>query len=64
MKYAPDAPVALVRQSPTVIWTALPAALIPGVVRAFTESLRIVFILGVPVGEFGDLFLIFEWAGS
>jgi hypothetical protein len=27
----------------------LPAALIPGVVRAYIESLRIVFVLGVPV---------------
>ncbi|KAF8176909.1 ABC transporter [Mycena galopus ATCC 62051] len=45
-RYAPDAPAAIARDSPT---TMLPAALIPGVVRAYIESLRIVFVLGVPV---------------
>ena len=50
-KYAPTAPVAIVEQSPTAIYTHLPAALIPGVVRAYTASLKIVFLVGVPVGE-------------
>ncbi|KAJ7927821.1 ABC transporter [Mycena leptocephala] len=35
--------------SPIAIYTDLPAAMIPGVVRAYTGSLRIVFLLGVPV---------------
>ncbi|KAF8180960.1 ABC transporter [Mycena galopus ATCC 62051] len=48
-RYAPDAPAAIARDSPTTIYTVLPAALIPGVVRAYIESLRIVFVLGVPV---------------
>ncbi|KAJ7674012.1 ABC transporter [Mycena polygramma] len=48
-RYAPDAPLALVRDSPTAIYTQLPAALIPGVRRAYVESLRIVYVLGVPV---------------
>ncbi|KAJ6522399.1 major facilitator superfamily domain-containing protein [Mycena capillaripes] len=48
-RYAPNAPVAIARDSPTMIYTMLPAALIPGVVRAYIESLRIVFVLGVPV---------------
>ncbi|KAK6974569.1 major facilitator transporter-like protein [Favolaschia claudopus] len=48
-KYAPDAPVAVVRQAPTAIYTDLPAGMISGVVRAYTDSLRLVFILGVPV---------------
>ncbi|KAF7372555.1 Major facilitator transporter-like protein [Mycena venus] len=49
VRYAPDAPAAIARDSPTTIYTVLPAALIPGVVRAYIESLRIVFVLGVPV---------------
>ena len=46
-KYAPTAPVAIVKQSPTAIYTHLPAALIPGVVRAYTASLKIVFLVEV-----------------
>ncbi|KAJ6467195.1 hypothetical protein C8R47DRAFT_1223762 [Mycena vitilis] len=49
-KYAPDAPAVIVKQSPTAIYTDLPAAMIPGVVHAYAESLRIVFLLGVPIG--------------
>ncbi|KAJ7194181.1 ABC transporter [Mycena pura] len=48
-RFAPDAPAAIVRQSPTAIGTDLPAGMISGVVRAYTDSLRIVFVLGVPV---------------
>lgn len=48
-RFAPEAPAAIVKQSPIAIYTDLPAAMIPGVVRAYTESLRIVFLLGVPV---------------
>ncbi|KAJ7636500.1 ABC transporter [Roridomyces roridus] len=47
-KYAPEAP-ALVRESPTSIYTELALELIPGVVRSYTEALRRVFVLGVPV---------------
>ncbi|KAJ7698336.1 major facilitator superfamily domain-containing protein [Mycena rosella] len=49
LRFAPDAPVAIVTQSPVAIYTDLPPALIPGVVKAYTQSLRIVFVLGVPV---------------
>ncbi|KAJ6607235.1 hypothetical protein B0H10DRAFT_1818758, partial [Mycena sp. CBHHK59/15] len=49
-RYAPDAPAAIVRESPTSIYTALPEEMIPGVVRAYTASLKIVFLLGVPIG--------------
>jgi hypothetical protein len=49
LRFAPEAPAAMVKQSPIAIYTDLPAAMIPGVVRAYTESLRIVFLLGVPV---------------
>ncbi|KAF7299681.1 Major facilitator superfamily protein [Mycena chlorophos] len=53
-RYAPTAPasvVALIRDSPTDIYTdpSVPSALIPGIVRAYTGSLRVVFVLGVPV---------------
>ncbi|KAJ7923408.1 ABC transporter [Mycena leptocephala] len=47
-RFAPSASAAIVRQSPTTI-TELPVAMIPGVVRAYTESLRVVFVVGVPV---------------
>ncbi|KAJ7495424.1 ABC transporter [Mycena latifolia] len=49
LKYAPDAPAAIVREAPTAIYTELSPAMIPGVVRAYTESLKIVFLVGVPV---------------
>jgi hypothetical protein len=49
LRFAPEVPAAIVKQSPIAIYTDLPAAMIPGVVRAYTESLRIVFLLGVPV---------------
>ncbi|KAJ7432390.1 ABC transporter [Mycena latifolia] len=49
LQYAPEAPAEIVKESPTAIYTALPAAMIPGVVKSYTEALRIVFILGVPV---------------
>ncbi|KAJ7579597.1 ABC transporter [Mycena floridula] len=49
VRYAPDAPAEIVEQSPTTIYTALPAALIPGVVKSYSMALKIVFVLGVPV---------------
>ncbi|KAJ6577049.1 ABC transporter, partial [Mycena vulgaris] len=49
LQYAPEAPAEIVKQSPTAIYTALPAAMIPGVVKSYTEALRVVFVLGVPV---------------
>ncbi|KAJ7453013.1 hypothetical protein B0H11DRAFT_1927161 [Mycena galericulata] len=49
LRYAPEAPAAIIRESPTAIYTDLPAAQIPGVVQAYMQSLRVVFILGVPV---------------
>ncbi|KAJ7667212.1 transporter [Mycena rosella] len=48
-QYAPEAPAEVVKQSPTAIYTALPTEMIPGVVKSYTEALKIVFVLGVPV---------------
>ncbi|KAJ7624719.1 major facilitator superfamily domain-containing protein [Roridomyces roridus] len=48
-KYAPEAPASVVRESPTNIYTELPQEMIPGVVRSYTEALRVVFVVGVPV---------------
>ncbi|KAJ7184617.1 ABC transporter [Mycena filopes] len=48
-KFAPDAPLAIVIEDPTAIYTALPKELIAGVVRSYTNTLRVVFVLGVPV---------------
>ncbi|KAJ7472595.1 hypothetical protein FB451DRAFT_1398800 [Mycena latifolia] len=55
LKYAPDAPAEIVKQSPTAIYTAMPAAMIPGVVKNYTESLKIVLVLGVPIAGFALL---------
>ncbi|KAJ6560942.1 transporter [Mycena sp. CBHHK59/15] len=49
LQFAPDVPAAIVKESPTLIYTALPEAMIPGVVHAYTLALRVVFVLGVPV---------------
>jgi len=49
LEFAPDAPAAIVKESPTAIYTALPKEMIPGVVLSYTRALRIVFVLGVPV---------------
>ncbi|KAJ7737380.1 ABC transporter [Mycena metata] len=49
LKYAPNAPASIVKESPTTIRSALPADMIAGVVRSYTESLRVVFVVGVPV---------------
>ncbi|KAJ7160168.1 ABC transporter [Mycena filopes] len=53
LKYAPEAPVAIVKESPTAIWSKLPKEMIPGVVRSYTEALKIVFLVGVPVAGLG-----------
>ncbi|KAJ6451240.1 ABC transporter, partial [Mycena vitilis] len=59
LRYAPDAPAAVVKQSPAAIYSALPAEMIPGVVRAYMEALKIVFVLGVPVAGLGLIFAMF-----
>ncbi|KAJ7084682.1 hypothetical protein C8R44DRAFT_894122 [Mycena epipterygia] len=48
-QYARDVPLFVVQQSPTSIYTALPAEMVLGVVHAYTASLKIVFLIGVPV---------------
>ncbi|KAJ7136671.1 major facilitator superfamily domain-containing protein [Mycena epipterygia] len=59
LRFAPEAPAAVVKESPTAIYTDLPAEVIPGVVRAYTQSLRIVFVLGVPVAGLALLAAMF-----
>ncbi|KAJ7806014.1 ABC transporter [Mycena olivaceomarginata] len=49
LRYAPEAHAQIIKESPTAIYTALPAEMIPGVVRSYTEALRVVYVLGVPV---------------
>ncbi|KAJ7164422.1 ABC transporter [Mycena filopes] len=49
LKYAPGAPAAIVKESPAEIWSKLPEEMIPGVVKSYTEALKVVFVLGVPV---------------
>ncbi|KAJ7078002.1 ABC transporter [Mycena belliarum] len=58
-RFAPTAPAALVTQSPTSIYADLPPDLVPGVVLAYTRSLRIVFVLGVPVAGLALLCVLF-----
>ncbi|KAJ7911353.1 ABC transporter [Mycena leptocephala] len=59
LRFAPDAPAVIVKQSPTAIYTDLPKDMIPGVVHAYTESLRVVFVLGVPVAGLAMLAAMF-----
>ncbi|KAJ7500298.1 ABC transporter [Mycena galericulata] len=59
LQYAPDAPASIVKESPTAIYTALPAAMIPGVVLSYTKALKIVFVLGVPVAGLAILAALF-----
>ncbi|KAJ7036886.1 ABC transporter [Mycena alexandri] len=49
LQFAPNAPAAIVKESPTAIYSELSKDMIPGVVESYTHSLRIVFVLGVPV---------------
>ncbi|KAF7298821.1 Major facilitator superfamily protein [Mycena indigotica] len=61
---APAAPadiVSIIRDSPTSIYTdqRVPSALIPGIVRAYTGSLKVVFVLGVPVAGLALLSAMF-----
>ncbi|KAJ7143873.1 major facilitator superfamily domain-containing protein [Mycena epipterygia] len=58
-RYAPNAPAAIARDSPTAIYTALPAALVPGVIQAYVQTLRIVFLLGVPVAGLSLVAVLF-----
>ncbi|KAJ7176948.1 ABC transporter [Mycena filopes] len=52
-EYAPGAPGALVKESPTAIWgpegAGLSAEVVAGVARSYAEALRVVFVLGVPL---------------
>ncbi|KAJ7132708.1 ABC transporter [Mycena filopes] len=60
LQFAPNAPAAIVKESPTAIYDALAKDLIPGVVHSYTSALRIVFILGVPIAGialFATLFI-------
>ncbi|KAJ6489902.1 ABC transporter [Mycena sanguinolenta] len=59
LQYAPEAPAAVVKESPTAIYTQLPAAMIPGVVRSYNAALRIVYLLGVPAAGLGLLAAVF-----
>ncbi|KAK7052588.1 major facilitator transporter-like protein [Favolaschia claudopus] len=58
-RYAPSAPAAIVRNSPTAIYTDLPAELIPGVVKAYVDSLKVVYILGIPVAALSMIATVF-----
>ncbi|KAF8207138.1 major facilitator superfamily domain-containing protein [Mycena galopus ATCC 62051] len=59
LQYAPEAPAQIVKESPTAIYSALPAAMIPGVVHSYTQALRIVFVLGVPIAGLALLSVFF-----
>ncbi|KAF7323266.1 Major facilitator superfamily protein [Mycena chlorophos] len=49
VKYAPDVPAVVVEESPEAIWSDLPAALVPGVVKSYAKALDVVFVVGVPI---------------
>ncbi|KAM0747660.1 MFS general substrate transporter [Meredithblackwellia eburnea MCA 4105] len=58
--YAPTAPLDVIKQSPTLIYTKVPKELVGQVVHAYIKSLKDVFIIGVPIGgiSLGLAFLI------
>ncbi|KAJ7247006.1 MFS general substrate transporter [Mycena rebaudengoi] len=58
-RYAPDAPAEIIKNAPTAIYSELPAQLVPHVVRAYVDSLRVVFLVGVPAAGFGLLAVLF-----
>lgn len=59
LRYAPDAPAIIVKEAPTAIYT-LPPDMIAGVVRAYAEALRVVFVVGgVPVAGFALVSVVF-----
>lgn len=57
--YAPEAPADIVKESPTAIYTELQVSMIPGVVKAYSLALRVVFVLGVPVAGLALLAAMF-----
>ncbi|KAK7039729.1 major facilitator transporter-like protein [Favolaschia claudopus] len=57
--YAPDAPLQAVKESPVAIYTELEPTMIPGVVRSYSEALRVVYVIGVPVAGIGLLLATF-----
>ncbi|KAJ7168989.1 major facilitator superfamily domain-containing protein [Mycena filopes] len=60
LQYAPGAPAAIVKESPTAIYSgALPESMIAGVVESYTRSLRLVFVLGVPVAGLAFISALF-----
>ncbi|THU88693.1 transporter, partial [Dendrothele bispora CBS 962.96] len=58
-RYAPLVNPTLIKESPTAIYGSVDSSLIPGVIRVYTESLRIVFIIGVPVAVLALIFAVF-----
>lgn len=55
LKYAPEAPAMVVKESPVNIYTELPASEIAGVVQAYARSLKVVYVVGVPIAILGLL---------
>lgn len=50
-KYAPTAPATSLKDNPTLIYSSISDKLRPSVIKAFSESLRVTFLVGLPVGE-------------
>ncbi|KAJ7617373.1 ABC transporter [Roridomyces roridus] len=59
LRYAPDAPADVVKESPTSIYTAIPKELIPGVVKSYALALKMVFVIGVPVAGLALISVLF-----
>ncbi|KAK7039735.1 major facilitator transporter-like protein [Favolaschia claudopus] len=49
LAYAPEAPLQVVKESPVAIYTELEPEMIVAVVRSYSEALRVVYVIGVPV---------------
>ncbi|KAK7445464.1 hypothetical protein VKT23_014883 [Stygiomarasmius scandens] len=58
-RYAANVNPSLIKESPTAIYGTVDSSLIPGVIRVYTESVRIVFVIGVPVAVLALIFAFF-----
>lgn len=59
LKYAPTAPVGIIKQSPTMIRAGVPRDLIPAVVKAYIKSLDTVYVVGAPLAGLGFFSALF-----
>jgi len=50
-RFAPNVNPEIIKETPTDIYTELDPSQLAGAIRVYVESLRVVYLIGVPVGE-------------